>query len=246
MTEADYVLIDKKLSEELTLDEERSFKQRYAQSTAFAEEYRLQRQLVDTLRSQHNQQLKNEMKALHEEVKAERGKRRYHWPYAVAATIVLLLMVGTWFYQATYPSSSEDLFAAYYTPYRADPLVRSESESVSIYDRATQLYRTEQYRDVIPLLEHLLATDTTQRDKVLLLLGNSHLKDGMISSAIAYFRQATKSSNPIMQERATWYLALSYLRDENITAARPLLESIASHPGMYQAKAKALLEESPS
>ena len=242
MTEEDYLLIDKKLNNELTSDEARAFEQRYAQDPTFAEEYALQQHLVDTLRSQHARQLKQEMKKLHEEVKAERRRHRHRWAYAVAATIALLLVAGAAFFYFRAPTS-EALYSAYYHPYRADPLVRGESDSTFSYDQAVQLYRTGQYPDAIPLLEHLLVVDTTHRDKVLLLLGNSHLNGGGLSSAIAYFQQATTSPNPAIQKFATWYLALSYLKNDNISAARPLLESIASHPGMYQAKAKELLKE---
>ena len=155
-------------------------------------------------------------------------------------------MAGTWFYLSTRPPTAPQLFATYHTPYRAAPLVRGESSGTASYDQAVRLYRTERYHEAIPRLEHLLTTDTTHRDKLLLLLGNSHLNEEDPPSAIPYFQQAAASPDPAIQRFATWYLALSYLKANNLPTARPLLEDIAGHPGMYQAKAKAILKELPS
>lgn len=242
MTEEDYLLIDKKLNNELTSDEVRAFEQRYAQDPAFAEEYLLQQQLVDTLCSQHAQQLKEEMKTLHEEVKAERRRHRYRWAYAVAAAIALLLVAGAAFFYFRAPTS-EALYSAYYYPYRAK--VMSRGTLPERRNRAEDLYSEGNFTAAIPILKDLSVSDSIMADRWRLILGNAYLQSDSIPQAIQQFERVASSENAEYRQFARWYTALSHLKTGNQAATRAALQPIAEQPGLFQLRAQQLLHELP-
>ena len=242
MSEEEQQWIIRKIDGELSLEEEAQFQQRLQLDTRFAQEYALQQNIIDGLRDDHEQQLKRRYREVYEAVAHRREQRRRY--FAVAAVVSLLIMAVAGYFLMR-PPSSESLYAEYYSPYRADPLLRGESDHETLYQRAMDLYRREQYQAAIPLLETSLSSDTLGQDKLSLFLGNSYLNENKISSAIAYFERASRSRDPVMQQFGKWYLALSYLKNDDLLTTRRLLESIASQPGIHQDRAQTLLEEIP-
>ena len=242
MTEADYILIDKKLDEDLTPDEAQAFDQRCAHDPEFAEEYALQQQLIDTFRAHHPQRLKAEMKALHQEVKSERQIQHRKRIYAIAATITLLLVATIAFFYFR-PPSPEALYAEYYHPYQAKFVVRG-APSAQKGSQAEDLYDAGQLATAIPLLGELSETEQgALADRWRLILGNAYLQSDSIPQAIRQFERVTKSSNGEYQEFAKWYTAMSLLKAGDTQAAENILQPIANQPGPFQDKARQLLDE---
>ena len=242
MTEADYILIDKKLDERLSPDEAAAFDQRCARDPAFAEEYRLQQQLIDTFRTHHPRRLKAEMKALHEEVKSERRVRTRRRGYAIAATMALLLAATVVFFYVRAPSPAA-LYTAYYRPYRATVVERGATPGQA--NRAEEVYQTGQYAAAIPLLKALSRSeeDSTIVDRWRLILGNAYLQSDSIPQALQQFERAADSPNGRYRRFARWYRALGHLKEQDIDTTQALLRPLAEQPGLFQREAQQLLDE---
>ena len=244
MTEADYILIGKKLDGDLTAEEARAFDQRYAQDPAFADEYQLQQQLVDTFRAHHPRRLKKEVKALYEEVKAEHRVRTRRRGLAWAAAVALLMVAAAAFFYLRPPSAAA-LYAEYYHPYRARVTPRGEaSSSTEQAEQATDRYSQRQFGAAIPLLKVLSQDGGAQADRWRLILGNAYLQSDSVAQAIEQFEHLTATTpHPEYYQHAQWYAALGYLRRGNVPAATQLLQAIAHHPGLFQSKARQLLDD---
>ena len=157
----------KKIDGTLTVEEAHAFDQRQAEDEEFAEAYALQQSAIDTLRREYPQRLKEEMRAIHEEMKAERRQqRKRRRPYAIAAVVALLLAATALFFFLRTPSS-QDLYAEYYHPYRATIVGRGTSPEQK--NQAEQLYSEGRFAEAVPLLQN---TDSRGPMVPRLIVGN--------------------------------------------------------------------------
>ena len=235
MTIADHELIDKQLEGQLSLAEAERFTERLASDPVFAQTYRTQREAIDTLRAHHDQELREEVRHLHHRVKA-RQQRRTRWYYAAAA-VVLLSVGGAAAYWYMLTPQPEELYAAYYTVYPAQRVTRGTDTAAN--QRGIQQYGAGRYREAIPLLGQLAATDSL-RDRAQLLLGNAYLQTEQWTEATRTFAAVAASDDALLRQQGQWYLALSYLRQGQWKEARPLLETLAAE-GLYQKEASEML-----
>jgi choline-sulfatase len=90
-------------------------------------------------------------------------------------------------------------------------------------DMASTLFVQEKYREVIPLLEQILAEDANNLDAAL-RLATSHSMIGQDARAVAAFARAERISPDSPDVRT--YLALHYARGKEWPRAVPLLERI--------------------
>ena len=239
MTEEDYLLIEKKIDGTLTTEEARAFDRRQTEDKEFAEAYALQQSAIDTFRREHPQRLKEEMRAMHEEMKAERRQQQEsRRPYAIAAVVALLLVATSLFFFLRTPSS-QDLYAEYYHPYRATIVGRGASPEQK--NQTEQLYSEGRFAEAIPLLQTLVAeTDGTETDRWRLILGNAYLQMDSTTQALDQFEQITDAD---YQPYARWYTAMSHLKAEDTDAAQKVLQLLANQPSPFRSKAQQLLNE---
>ena len=235
MTIADYELIDKKVEGKLTFEEDLHFAERMRQDSEFAEAYRTQHLAIDALQTHHTQALRTEVKQMYTRVKARR-QQKVRWYYAAAA-VILLSMVSLAAYWYLLSPASEQLYATYYTVYPAQRITRGED--TTSYSVGLRLYSEGQYAEAIPYLEPLAATDSL-RDRMHLLLGNAYLQTGQLAEAQRVLSKVAASDDALLRQQGQWYLALSYLKQEDTSQARAILEEL-SLEGMYQKEASEVL-----
>ncbi len=235
MMEDDLQLIERKLAGELSPPEETTFSQRLSQDAEFAEQYALGQMMIASLRDHH---LKQEMQGW-SKAAARQQKRRRQYGIAAAAAFLLTATAAVWYVSSLQPTP-QALYETYYTVYPADPVLRGEP--TVDYNQAMRLYQEERYQEAIPLFEELQANDSTD-PWIALFLGNSHLNTGETEAAIRYFGQVAEADDAIVRRYGQWYLALSYLRNGDLSASEEQLRSLSEQPGMFQRKAQIMLEE---
>ena len=225
-------LIEKKLDRTLTAEEEQRFDHLLRADPAFVQAYATQRGMVASLREHYKEDLHQQLEAGYQSYQQNRQRQRRYFGIAAALLISLL---GGWFWFIT----DQSLYDQYYQPYEVS-VYRSSSSSAN---QASIYYSQGQYAEAIPLLRSLQqAGDSTAYWS--LLLGNAYLQLDSTTQAIDQFeRVAAQSSNNNQAQYGRWYLAMSYLRGRNITATRETLQPIARQPGLFQQKARQLLEE---
>jgi tetratricopeptide (TPR) repeat protein len=200
------------------------------------------RQLRDPNRAR--QLLSGLNKRMDEKLARRRPARRISLllPLGIAASLALLVLF-TWLRE---PRADQLAYRAF------DPLpvagagvgVRGASEgSVSgdLRERAFALYEAGAYEQA---LEAFSSIDTA--DPVTTLYqGISHLGAKQARKAAHHLQRTAEQLEPDspIARAATWYLALSYLADEQIDLAKQKLEELARSPGDYQREAAALRSE---
>lgn len=144
---------------------------------------------------------------------------------AAAAAVLLLVAAAAWYYLSP-PVTTEQLFLSYYEPTDVPGLsrVRSGSEEVTSLQKATELYRQKEYTASQLAFESLLAEEP-ELENAVLYTGLSALAAEDYAAAIDYFGD-TRQSSPNYWEDATWYLALTYLKQGDRTMASVLLEEL--------------------
>lgn len=158
--------------------------------------------------------------------------------YAAAASVVILLVSGIYFFRANDPTPTE-LYAEYFTPYPNvfEPTVRG-SEKVTKRALAFQKYEEGDYQQAAALFAALLRDE--REPGMLLLLGNANLALGKTEEAKNNFNEVVKTSSE-NSVPAQWYLSLAYLRDGKISSAKETLTPLAETKNPYSKKAKDLL-----
>lgn len=225
-------LIEKKLDGTLTATEAERFERLLRTDPAFAQAYATQQEMVSVLRQHHKKQLHQQLEVGYQQFQSRRRQSR---PYYYGAAAVLLLVITAWWWKSTF---HERLFATYYQPYEVTVFRRP---SVSLDNQATVYYSQGRYAEAVPLLQSLRDTDQ-QLHYWALLLGNAYLQLDSLSQARQQLERVSNASVEYSQY-ARWYLALSYLKDANVTEARTDLQRIARQPGLFQKKAQQLLKE---
>jgi tetratricopeptide (TPR) repeat protein len=111
-----------------------------------------------------------------------------------------------------------------------------------VLEKASTLFVQEQYASVIPLLQHILASDPNNLDAVL-RLATAHSSLGHDTQALAAFKRAAAIAPRSADVRT--YLALHYARGKDWRQAVPLLEQVlAESPERLPAvEAMAILRE---
>ena len=162
--------------------------------------------------------------------------RNTYWR-AVAAILIMAALV---FVFIPKKMNEQELFAENFTPYPnvIMPTVRGEQQpDTSLLSIAYHAYDRNEFDIAIKSFESVREKDAT----VFLYLGNCYLAINNPETAKIYFEKAIETSD-VFYEQATWFLALTYLKQNDIRNARIQLEKLISGQSSYIRKAKHLLD----
>ncbi|MEL6919031.1 MAG: tetratricopeptide repeat protein, partial [Bacteroidota bacterium] len=157
--------------------------------------------------------------------------------WKAAASLVFLIGLAVFFLLLN-NGGQNDLFKDYYTPYPIEDTIRGTNENR--IDKASQSYARGEYKTAIPELNSLVS-QFPDRTVLKLYLGNCYLGTDQEKEAIRVFEQIKKEDG--YYENAQWYLALSYLKDNDKNKSIATLENIVSYNGALKERALALLKK---
>jgi predicted Zn-dependent protease len=138
------------------------------------------------------------------------SKKQIFWkPYAIAASILCLLVISIWVFMGSAPEN-EKLFLAYFQP---DPGLVTAMGTNSNYefDRGMVDYKTGDYQAAISRWEMLLK-EKPDNDTLNYFIGSALLATGEASEAQRFLEKVIKNQSGIFQKEASWYLGLSLLK----------------------------------
>ena len=135
----------------------------------------------------------------------------------------------------------EELFSNYFSPYENLITVRSDKPKDKLLQEAMSYYSVKNYNDAAKLLKKHL-TENPDDNLISLYLGISFLVLGSHKKAAVIFRKILKSGNPVIADHARWYLALSNLKESNISEALNELSNIGKK-SIYYRKAGNLIRK---
>lgn len=248
--EIEYVkrYLDRRLSEEENIQ----FKERLAVDEDFRNLYEELKIVLLGIKSYSRKKSLDKLRNVESALK-EKGKKRIYMGisrnlryWAAAAVFILLALTAVWIIQLGTPDS-EALYTQYYQPYPNvfEPTLRGESDTLSLYEQAFAAYDQNNYTDAVQHFEELLQKDELdggiEKDILLFYIGNSYLALDKPTEAVENL--TTVSKNSLLGEQAQWYLALAYLKSEQLEEAEKMLEELTNTSGVYREKAETLLKE---
>jgi hypothetical protein len=256
------------LNEDLAEDERQKFEIQMNQNPVLAQEVATQRRIKSGLKvNNYKQQFSNIHSQLKQgnalpvfeeqsviKVNSSKSNLRY---FAYAASIILMLGVGLFFYLK--PVTTEPL-AKIKT---SKPLIKTQQpDEVEIADVKKPINKPESvdYDKILadnfvpkPVIENPFSSEklgvspskiaTWEADTLNLRKGIHYLETKKTQNAIEAFQKLKLSKFENIKFHAEWYLALTYLQEKDIIKAQKQLKIIAaSESHIYSKKSKALLK----
>jgi tetratricopeptide (TPR) repeat protein len=185
--------------------------------------------------------LRDEMTQWEKEMNLEKTKGRtipLYFMLSIAAVGLLLIVAGIFLF---FPenASNQQLYTSYFTPYEDMISVRGDEETV-LLNEAMSAYNEGNYEAATPRLQRYAAL-TDARPEIHLYLGISLMQTNQDAAALESLKISL--DQPLVQQQAEWYIALAYLKQDDMDRARQQLEEIANNSGHYkQESARNLLE----
>jgi tetratricopeptide (TPR) repeat protein len=159
-----------------------------------------------------------------------------------AASLTVILVVSYFFLFSPDTRDAQQLFSAYYKPYYnvIDDYKRGGNATPSETE-AFRLYEQKEYESAINAFEKGLSEDP-ENIPLLFYGGLSYLAADEMDKAISMLDRVVTSKHTL-KEAAEWYLALAYLKNNDLLQSKKIVEDIAGHEGAYKDKATSLLQE---
>lgn len=180
-----------------------------------------------------------------------RGIRRQLRPLMrLAAAVLFLLAAGIWYMNdSSTTHAATDLFSQYYTPLAIaipnEGISRGETQeysyALSPVTEALNLYEQGDYKAANVAFASISAEQKSEATNFYHSL--SLLSNGEISAAIQLLEQLETSTEDIRYvENIRWYLALAYVKDDQLSKAIPFLEALQDSKH-FQHKASNILSK---
>jgi tetratricopeptide (TPR) repeat protein len=238
ITEKDLLLIESALLKRLSPDEVSLFEQRMKDHD-FSAEYEARELMQSIIKEKGRAEFKTKLRSIDQQPeKPTRAYGKYFIPalilFVVAAMSILFILL----FKNPAPVAPDTLYAEYYSPYpnTEDPITKGSqsNDAYSVY----QLYELGEYRSVI---ENLEGKDKTTIEQWYLAQSYMAVQDYAKSTPI--LKNFELDENSEFQADASWYLALTLIKQGDIPQAQKILEKLsASDNTLISKRARELLD----
>jgi hypothetical protein len=259
MSLEDDILIENYLRETLSESEKKEFLNRVEIDVDFKKKFLFEKQLFQSLSEEewslgnHNQKDvtlykelfgSEETKDLEKVIcnvnnKYQKSKNnRLKWFLSSAATIAVLITIYT---LSIKPTSNTEIYAAYIQKTELPSLIE-RSDTLNDLAKAQDHFENKAYDKALNIFEIEMSNEKIHDATIYLYTGISQLE-------LNQFREAEKTFNLLIQSdlidapKGKWYMALLYIKSNNIDKARQLLTEIVNTSSYNSNQAKELLQE---
>ena len=180
-------------------------------------------------RSIEEYNLRNSLDQFHDEI-VDHPKKKWlsYGQLALAASILLLIGVGTWAAFFT-GNSTQKIFAENFKPDPGLPTTMGTSSQYEFYYGMVS-YKRKEYTEAISRWEPLYAAEP-KNDTLVYFLGVANLANGNARQAENYLELANEKTESVFYEDIQYYLALTYLKQNKIIEAKEILSKSTSSAG---------------
>ncbi|MEO9870254.1 tetratricopeptide repeat protein [Ekhidna sp.] len=156
----------------------------------------------------------------------------------IAASLLLVVSVMAILIKVLPESSSNQaIFQRHYTPYDGVVIARSDAP---IINKGILAYLEGDFE--VALDELIQVEEPTGQFR--LVISNCHLSLGNWDQALAILNQINDAESQMIQDNRDWYLAITYLRTDQIEKSYNLLKSLKERNTDFMEKVEDLLRES--
>ena len=230
--------IEQYLEGNMPAEDKPDFENSLSREPAWKDEYQAYKVLTEGIRATGRRQLllnlktadatlpafQPEMAAVAKAVSWGSHWKREVFYWAAAAAVLALLVPGYYYLQN---QKTEKLFSQYFSPYQAASTLMTPSAEV------IREYRKGDYATALSLLmnsENARQYNDTLALSALFYKGNIFLATQKPKEAIASFEEILQNPSGKYRKESEWYLALSYLKDNQPGKAKTLLKTVIADP----------------
>jgi hypothetical protein len=238
MNEETYIRFENYLANELSAEEKTLFEEQLQNDVQFSERFQLYKETTQFLEhtfSKETVDFKQNLKTISHQHFEETQERKSKviafkpWYYAVAASIVVVM--GTWFLMqndATYSDYNQHETA----------LFMERSVGDANLKEAQEAFNTKDYKKAVTAFDKI----TDFRDPELQFFYAISLIETNNYNKAQLFLDQLREGNSVYKHKATWYLALSYLKQDKNDECKATLKEIPSDAEDFD-KAQELLND---
>lgn len=235
-------LIDRYFDNSLSPKEQLLFNDFLQNDLDFRNEFVFRKDLKKVIAASQQEDLKSTLGQF--ESRIHKSSRLMFLPkkWLVAASIMILASFGIYGVKSTYYPSNEAIYATYFQSCRntIQPVVRGENPNTIEYS-AFVAYEAHDYHKAINLFNSVAEPDEAY---INFYKGLSYLEIDKSSKAIELLLPISKATNlqgksANFSEKAKWYLALAYLKNQENEKAIKELSYIVDQPSVTFKKEEA-------
>ena len=161
----------------------------------------------------------------------------------IAASFTLIIIIGVLLYKSVNKVySANELFSMYYKPYEPDIIIRSDIDKFRDLENAILLYGQGDYNTAFDKFISIIVQDNNNY-LAQFYLGLTCMELNKFDTAIEQFTSISKNWESPFRYHLEWYLALSYLKNNNKEGAKALLIKIKSATRYYKTEAEEILDK---
>lgn len=237
-----YKLIEKYLEHKMSSIEREQFEEQIKNDPGLKEELELHRQMGTTLKGEKIHELRSVLKDVDENWVEEKSNQKsmdrtinFRRIFAVAATVMLLVLAYQFFFSDDSVVSGEQLFADNFQPYQMLLSQRNLSieEKNVVLENAISTYSKGDFDNASKSFQQLSLDDpediSYQFYQAVAALGAEDSEN-----AIASFKKIVSTTNHPFMEQSRWYLSLAYLQLGDVENAKKTLNKIQSGQFKYE------------
>ncbi|WP_299097185.1 hypothetical protein [uncultured Winogradskyella sp.] len=231
-------LIELYFEDKLSNEQKTVFENLLDTDEKFRTQFELEEQVKKAIISTKKDDLKEHLKQI-EHQQANKKATKYYKIAIVASLITCLSIVGIW--KQNQPISNDALFAVYFQPY--DNIIVPNSRSNEIESPrviAFRNYDTQNYKIASKQFADLYKNTSTSY--YLFYQAICELQLGNTDKSIDLFNSHKQYSDNLSQHR-NWYLALAYLKANDLEKSQKILTQIISAKAYKYKDAETILEK---
>ena len=219
------------------------FEQELVENPKLNHEFQLDIELEESLKQYDIIDLRRKLFRAMNEEKAQVNipvSKSFHskW-YMVAASITFLVLLGGALHLMNpVKYTNNTLFEMYYSGENAHNLTRSAGNS---NDEAMTKYREGDFNSALVLFNEILDKDPSNI-YIRYYSGLASIEASQNEKAISEFKYIIDQKNNLFVENAQWYLALSYLKNNQVKDAKNLLVQINNSSNPHSKEASQILK----
>lgn len=235
--ESRQLLIQKHLKKRLTEKQQLEFDRLSKTEAAFKREVVLLEGLYKVIETDIEMQLRRQLYEFENQYRPYKKSSRLLW-YVAASILVLLGMA--YFFTIIHPTSTENLYADYFKPYKN--VVHPVIKGVQVLDQKTKAFSTYENRDYKNATARFEALYNQTGDSYYLFyMANACMANNEVEKAVPLLEKHLESRDAL-QKKTLWYLALAYLKLRETEKADYFFKRIVEEEGYNSEKAKAIIK----
>ena len=237
MNEEMYIGFESYLANEMPFDEKILFEEKLNNDAKFKEQFHLYEETTQLLSHKFSSETVDFKKNLQTISKENFTKTKNKskviafkpWYFAVAASVVIVL--GTWFMMPGNPEYGD------FNQHESAQFVERSDTNANLKE-AQEFFNAHQYKKAIVSFEKVedLTNPEVQYFYAIALIETNHYKYAEL------YLNNIKSGTSVYKEKATWYLALSNLKQKKFDECKAFLKQIPTDAEDYE-KAQQLLKD---